>query len=266
MSAGRPKKVDPGTLYTFAHVFYWDFRRIAEGGTRRRFDETTYRAFAEAIDKVELQLTAEERTNIERVAEREIRSGRLQAADKSNFIRSAEDSQLRVNRDWFHDRAAEKATKELRIPAEPEVITELLQAETAEQIRTICDDAFSRANREVAPGVIREVRIRNWPIPIGSTLPSYLSQYASEFIAARKDPRFPRSTIRPTSCLKQLWFLSRALAGALYGVSTRTAINLVGSKRPEQVFQESRAAKPVRKKSKIVKVHVAHRRLGNQKS
>lgn len=71
-----------------------------------------------------------------------------------------------------------------------------------------------------------------------------LGQYACEFIAARKDTRFLRSTDRPTSRLKQLWFLSRALAGALYGVGTRTAMNLVGSMRPEQMFEESREGKP----------------------
>ena len=89
----------------------------------------------------------------------------------------------------------------------------------------------------------------NWPIAAGSVLPMYLSQHAAEFIAAKHDKRFPLSD-RPTSQLKQLWFLSRALAAALYGVKLRTAINLVGSKRPEEVFEESRAAKPLRKRAR----------------
>jgi hypothetical protein len=88
-----------------------------------------------------------------------------------------------------------------------------------------------------------------WPISMGSVLPMYLTKHAVEFIAAKKDRRFPRSG-RPSSRLKQLWFLSRALAGAIFGMKTRTAINIVGSKRPEQVFEESRAAKPLRRKRK----------------
>src|SRR5512143_1021435 len=31
MPAGRPQKVDPGSLYTFAHQFYWDLRSVQEG-------------------------------------------------------------------------------------------------------------------------------------------------------------------------------------------------------------------------------------------
>jgi hypothetical protein len=38
------------------------------------------------------------------------------------------------------------------------------------------------------------------------------------------------------------------LAGALYGVSTRTAINLVGSLRPEETAERSRFGKPERKR------------------
>ena len=70
-------------------------------------------------------------------------------------------------------------------------------------------------------GETRLVVASKWPISVTSPLPMYLSQYADEFIAAKKDPRFPRSG-RPTSQLKQFWFLSRVLAGALYGIKPRT--------------------------------------------
>lgn len=76
-----------------------------------------------------------------------------------------------------------------------------------------------------------------------------MSQFAEEFVEAKRDPRYPRSN-RPSNQLKQLWFLSRALAGAVYGVKTRTAINLVGSMRPERVFHESRDGKPARKRGR----------------
>jgi hypothetical protein len=136
------------------------------------------------------------------------------------------------------------------VPGEANVIADLLSAKMPEEIRRICKDAFTTAEREVKPGEIREVAIANWPISVSSVLPSYLCQYAAQFIAARKDRRFPKSTTRPSSRLKQIWFLSRALAGALFGVTTRTAINLVGSKMPDKIFEESRAAKPRRAKQK----------------
>jgi hypothetical protein len=250
MPAGRPQEADPGTLYTFAHLFYWDFRRIAEGFTRQKLDNKKYENFFKAIDEMELRLTPEQWAEIEVKADEEVRSGRLKEAERTKWVRDREDSWLLAIRQDFRQRAGEEATRQLKVPGETEIITQLLEAETPDQVRKICEDAFTQVNCEIAPGVLKELTLPNWPIPAGSPLPGYLSQYASEFIAARKDARFPRSTDRPTSRLKQLWFLSRALAGALYGISTRTAINLVGSMRPEQIFEESRDGKPARKRMK----------------
>jgi hypothetical protein len=248
MTAGRPTEADPGTLYSFAHQFYWDFRRVAEGSTRRRLDRPFYEKLVDRIKKKELRLTAEERAHHEALGKEEIHSRRLKESETANWLCNAEESQLFVNRDWFCELAARKATKQLKVPGEPDVIAELLVAETSEDIKRICEEAFTTRNIEVQPNIFREVKVPNWPISVGSVLPSYLSQFASEFIAARQDTRFPKSTTRPSSRLKQLWFLSRALAGALYGVSTRTAINLVGSMRPEEIFEESRDGKPERRR------------------
>jgi hypothetical protein len=101
----------------------------------------------------------------------------------------------------------------------------------------------------------RDVEIPAWPIPVGSTFPGYLAQYAEQYVAALHDPRFPQCNVasRPSTKLKQFWFLSRALAGALFGITTRTAINLVGSLRPEQLFEESRDAKLRRKQRRTMK-------------
>lgn len=134
-------------------------------------------------------------------------------------------------------------------PGRPEIIKSLFDATTPEEVQRICESAFVRMPYEVQPGVIKEVTLPDWPISVGSVLPMYLSQYAAEFIAAKSDKRFPVSG-RPTSQLKQFWFLSRALAGALFGESVRTSINLVGSIRPEESFQESRNAKLPRKRKK----------------
>jgi hypothetical protein len=251
MTAGRPREADAGTLYSFAHLFYWDFRRIAEGFTRQRLDRDKYEILFKELEKNELRLTPEQLADVEAKAEEAIRNGRLKGSERMEWVRSREESWLLAIRQDFLERAGQEAIRQLNVPGEPEIITQLMEAETPDQVREICKDAFAQVNCEIAPGTFKELTLPNWPIPVGSPLPSYLVQYASEFIAARKDPRFPQSTDRPTSRLKQLWFLSRALAGALYGVKARTAINLVGSMRPEETFEESRAAKLVRRRTKV---------------
>ena len=72
---------------------------------------------------------------------------------------------------------------------------------------------------EVEPGAIEKVEVSAWPIPAGSPFPGYLSQYAEQYVEALRDPHFPRCDIstRPTSQLKQFWFLSRSLAGHFSG-------------------------------------------------
>jgi hypothetical protein len=260
MTAGRPQKADAGTLYSFAHQFYWDFRTLAEGRSRKGFDRELFEKLSAEIRNKELYLTEEQKARIAALAEEEIASGRLQESQKAGWLRNAEDSQLAVLRYHYERLAADKATRQLRVPGEPDVIADLLSADKPEEIKSICDDAYITRSVEVQPNVFRDLKICNWPISIGSMLPSYLSQYAFEFIAARKDPRFPKSNSRPTSRLKQLWFLSRALAGALFGVTTRTAINLVGSMRPEKIFEESRAAKPARTRARRVGARQRSRR------
>jgi len=253
MTAGRPKKVDPGTLYTFAHQFYWDFRRLAEGSPRIWFDQKEFERLAKEAEKEDVQLSDEQKTYLAGLVEKDIRSGRTKEAERSERLRYVEDAQLSATRDWIRrDIPARQATRELKIPGEPNVLKALLRARTPGQIQKICKDAIGSRTVQVEPGVMREIRVSNWPISVGSPLPRYLTEYAAEFIAARRDPRFPSSN-RDSSLLKRLWFLSRALAGALYGVKTRTAINLVGSKRPEETFQESRAATPMRKRGRSSK-------------
>jgi hypothetical protein len=243
MPAGRPPLADAGNIYAFAHQFYWDFRRLAEGRSRYRLDRKRFEKLEKRIMRFNCHITDGQRNRIARLAEEEIKSERLDPSEKQTWIRNAELSQISVTREWILERASERCTKEIAVRGEPDVITGLLAAESVEQVREICADAFSSAERQIEPGITRTVTIPNWPIPVGSVLPSNLSQYAREFLAAKNDPRFPQSSTRPTTRLKQLWFISRALAGALYGVKTRTAINLVGSKRPDEIFQESRKGK-----------------------
>jgi hypothetical protein len=252
MPAGRRQIADPGSLYSFAHLFYWDLKRLVEGGQRWRFDEARHAQLKAEIEEADLDLSPEQKRSVEEVMQQEIREGRLKVTDIAKRRTDLEQGLLEATREFLLQDAAEQARRTLKIPGEPEVFDALLKAETPEQVREICEDAFVMRSIEVAPGQYREVEVRNWPISGGSTLPMYLAQYASEFLAARADRRFPRSS-RSSSRLKQIWFLSRALAGALHGIKTRTAINLVGSKRPEQVFYESRLAKPTRRHKKARK-------------
>jgi len=247
MPAGRPKKVDPGTLYAFAHDFYWQFRQIREGYFRWKFDEEEYKGLAAEIESQRIQLSDDQNLAIARAVIKEVQDGRLPEAEKEARLRELAAGNRLVTREWFHREAADEARKQVKVPGRPDVMKALLQARTPEEVRTICEDAFVSRTIRIG-GITKEVRMPNWPIPVGSPLPRYLSEYASEFLAAKSDLRFPKSTARPSSRLKQLWFLSRALAGALYGVRTRTAINLVGSMRPEQLFEESRDGKPARKR------------------
>jgi hypothetical protein len=251
MTAGRPHKVDPGTLYTFAHEFYWGFRRIAEGTQRLKFDQKEYERLIEEPNGI-IEYSPQERVRlrarVEARVEREIRTERLRPIHRQNRVRELEWEDSRGIRQFI---AREAATKQIKIPGEPDVIKALLSPDTtAEEIRELCKGALMKRQVEVERGVFKEIDMPAWPIPVGSPLPNYLSQYAEQYVDALHDKRFPRCDVskRPSNRLKQFWFLSRALAGALYGVTTRTAINLVGSLRPEEMFQESRDAKPRRKR------------------
>lgn len=245
MGKRGPKPVAPESLYAFAHQLYWDFRLLAEGSYRWIIDKKKHNQLI--VEAQKAQLDDEQKSRLKQRAEKEVRAGRLKEEQKEGWLRDIEESELLSTREWLHFLAAHEARKQLKIPGEPDVVKRLLQARTAEQVRRICKDASVTREVEIKPGQTKGVVVRNWPISPGSVLPYYLSEYASQFITAKSSRRFPRSD-RPSNRLRQLWFLSRALAGAIFGVKTRTAINLVGSKRPEQIFEESRAAKPTRKK------------------
>jgi hypothetical protein len=235
-------------LYAFAHQFYWDFRRLAEGGYRWKLDRREYERLASGTKNI--RISKGQQQQLREQVESEVRAGRLRPIDRADSLHEAEQSQLAVEREFSLMEASRMATRQLKIPGEPDVLGALLRARTPRQVRKICSDAYVSVESRDAKGNITVRERLNWPISLGSVLPMYLSQHAAQFIAAKQDPRFPRSN-RSTSQYKQLWFLSRALAGAVFGVQTRTAINLVGSKRPEQVFEESRASKPLRKRPKL---------------
>jgi hypothetical protein len=253
MPAGRPKTAPPpGELYSFAHLFYWEFRRLIEGSHRFRMDEQRFAKLRSEAEKKPVVLDVDQIASINRGIEREVRSGQLRPEPRHLIARRNDIAEglAFVTRDSMLEDAADEARMALRIPGEPEVFEEMLRAKTPETIRDICKQATSLEERRFPDGIKRKILVNNWPISSGSVLPTNLSQYAEQFIAAKSDPKFPKSATRPTTTLKQIWFLSRALAGALFGIRTRTAINLVGSLRPEQAFDQIGNARPRRCKTR----------------
>lgn len=184
----------------------------------------------------------------------EIRAGVLKEDQRESRLREIEEANIPVTRDWLRRCIADEAREEIRFPGEPEVINALLDPHTTPgRVCDICKEAFMSRRIEIRPGVFKDVEgFPAWPLPPGSTLPGYLSEFAEQYVDALHDKRFPRCdvSVRPMTRYKQFWFLSRALAGALFGVKARTAINLVGSLRPEEVFEQSRRATPSRQRTR----------------
>jgi hypothetical protein len=150
--------------------------------------------------------------------------------------------------------AREGASFSKHRPGAPEVFKNLLRSATPAEVRAICSGGYrTQVFDLIHPGTHqlerREMKVHVWPLEFESTLPKDISDHAEEWIAALRDRRYPRSS-RGTSELKQVWFLSRALAGAVLGLSTRTAVNLWGSLRPEEILQDANAGKPPRKKKR----------------
>jgi hypothetical protein len=242
MGVRGPKPTSAAKIYQLASWLYWELTALAEGNTREWFDR---RAF-EKETKKKRRLNAADRMHLAQVVDEEIKSGKLNE-DQREAKLGALARDLRWMKGQDKSRlATDRAVKEISVRGDPDVLMDLLAAKDPEQIQRICEDAHT-VRREKIWGEERDIRVGNWPIDSGSMLPEYLVRYADQFILAKNDPRFPRSN-RPSNRPKQLWFLARALSGAVHGVKPRTAINLVGSKLPEQLFEESRAGKAVRRR------------------
>ncbi len=107
------------------------------------------------------------------------------------------------------------------LPAEPNTVIDLLDDKTVtvNAVRAICRRSAWMAKQP------------------NSYLSQYLPRLARRFLDAKDDRHYPRSN-RPTSLGKAFWFLARALAGSIYGVSPRRAINIIGPGKPEKIFAQ----------------------------
>jgi hypothetical protein len=184
MRAGRRRRVEPAKLYTYAQEFYWDFRALAEGNVRWGFDRDKYRQLIDEIDTQPLPADDYDKMLHVLQVEDEIRAGGLEEAQREERLQELEREELLKRRPWLRTFAADDAEKEIRIPGDPDTLKELLRARTAERVRRICEDAYTYRQIEVSPGVIRKCKVRNWSLDVGSTLPSYLSRHAAQFVRA----------------------------------------------------------------------------------
>src|SRR5258707_14683964 len=110
MGAGRPQKADPGSLYAIAHQFYWDFRRIAEGTLRWRFDPEKFQQLTEGLDDFPL-VDDEDRMRHQRIVDEEIRTGRCEASRRDERLRDIEDAELVARRESYRRDAIDEARR-----------------------------------------------------------------------------------------------------------------------------------------------------------
>ena len=98
---------------------------------------------------------------------------------------------------------------DLRFEPEAELWNQLVEAETPEEIRAVCDKSPF------------------WFNPKHGAILFYrgLSEHADTFLAAKRDSRWPGSK-RPTSEGRKIRFLARSMAGIMMGISPRTAQDL----------------------------------------
>ena len=94
----------------------------------------------------------------------------------------------------------------------------LLQATTLEEVRAVCNASEFWLN----------------PKRGGTLFHHALSHRAEEFLAAKRDPRWPK-TNRPTSQGRRIRFLARSMAGISMGISIRTAQDLLAKKEKEKL-------------------------------
>ena len=99
---------------------------------------------------------------------------------------------------------------DLHFKPEAEVWFRLVEANTAEQIKLVCDESPFWLNPK--RGAIEFHRT--------------LIEQAESFLAVKKDPRWPRSN-RPTNDYRRIKFLARSMAGVMMGISIRTAQDLL---------------------------------------
>jgi|SRR6516165_7498029 hypothetical protein len=103
------------------------------------------------------------------------------------------------------------------LPPELDTVLALLNAETESEVRKACRNSAWMAKQPA------------------SYLCRVLPIFAGHLLEAKMDPHYPQSE-RVSSVRKRFWFLARCLAGAMYGLSPRRSLNVIGPGEPEKIF------------------------------
>jgi hypothetical protein len=207
---------------------------MAKGRPEKLIDPTKYALATRGLDK--LNLSYGKRLEIREDVRHQVRELNMNPADELDLVKTFEMFERdRMVRDRL-EIAEENAARNVRGRNVSADVNALLNAKSVEEIQRICPRAFRPVRAEVRTGQWRTLELPRWPIEVGSAFPYYLSQHAAQFLAAKDEPRYPGSN-RPSSEPKRLWFVSCALASAVMGLETRTAINMLGSKPPDAILK-----------------------------
>jgi len=245
-------------LLKLAQEFYFDLLALEHGGSRKYFDRKCYQRLVAGLEEANVQLTRSGKHFLECVLVERIRSRRVSEAGKEGMRKKLHRDAVLGLEFFWRDMAIDEAMKVQEFRSEPETLNALLAASSPEVVREICQTAYSTTTIPILryddhqgsfiEDSERENAVSNWPP--GARMPEFspsddlidemppsleeaLDKHAEAFIAAKNDRRYPKS-IRPSSHLKRLWFLSVGLAGAVLGREVRTAIDDLGATRPDQ--------------------------------
>jgi hypothetical protein len=140
MGTRGPKPISSQKLHALASELYWDFRHLAEGYSRSRFDRERYGRLKENVERTHLN-HVDIATFTQK--EEEIRSARLSESEKEERIRRLErDTMWAAYKPGIEDAYSASMT-EFHVAGDPEVLNALLRAKTAEQVAKRCKSAFS---------------------------------------------------------------------------------------------------------------------------
>jgi hypothetical protein len=238
MGKRGPRPIAHQDLYRAAVAFYRDFRELAGLEWRRFFDRKLYDFLKRELKP--LGLTDEQTTKF-RKREEMICNGRLTQAEREEKFRELERDMGMAIDFRTYDSAFEISMIKIQRNANPDALLDLLAATTAERVREVCETQLSSDPLEtidpimlVNPGHFVNRRPRKRP-KVLSDFAQSIHYYAEQFIAAKNHRKFPNGRTRKSTLLEKLWFLSRALAGAIYTREVGTVLNLIPSTRPDQI-------------------------------
>lgn len=145
----------------------------------------------------------------------------------------------RIKRMWWAEELAKieanlrKLDRQIRrsrrqvVPDGEQILSELFSVTNKKQLVEVC-------KRRLPPSFINEIDPTTLMVAkqhkVYDRLGKLLLANADKFIAAKNDPRFPSSS-RESSYEKRIWFVARVLAGAIHGLSSRTALDRIPASR-----------------------------------